>query len=489
MEALQRTLNKLQVKHYLLFALALHLLAAFFSTGFHHFDEHFQIIEFLGLKLSKTSAAHMPWEYRDMVRPWAQPFIYYCILLPFFFIKDSFIQVTILQVATSLFGLFSTIWLLRTLKELWPSKFHHTLFYCLLFTWFTPYIHARLSSENFSSSFFFLALAIFLHREKGGAWKWFLSGLLFGASYMVRYQSAIMVAFIWFCDLFFYQKNIRKSVFSALGILLIIALGPVIDYWGYGVWTFAPYNLYYHDFVKGVLADTGTSPWYEYLRQSFNRGIPPISLGLILATFYFWYKKPKDPLTWTTASSFLFFTVIGHKELRYIFPVILLTPIFAAYAYETLKDQERWRWLTKGKPFIIGLNALFLIVGTFRAANPSVNFYNFVYHSNVSHLYIEDESPFSMVGLPIYFYRKPGYSESNYKDPASEGINSVFVKKGDKILELLSNDSCELLYSSYPSWAVHFNYFNWIKRSRFWAIFNCDLKGVSDKRLGDVLNI
>jgi len=51
------------------------VIAAFFSTGFHQIDEHFQILEFAGLKLGLTTQSELPWEYHQRLRPALQPYI------------------------------------------------------------------------------------------------------------------------------------------------------------------------------------------------------------------------------------------------------------------------------------------------------------------------------------------------------------------------------------------------------------------------------
>ena len=59
---------------YLLSILTL-IITAFFSSGYYHFDEHFQILEFAGLKLKMTLATNLPWEYTYQMRPAIQPAI------------------------------------------------------------------------------------------------------------------------------------------------------------------------------------------------------------------------------------------------------------------------------------------------------------------------------------------------------------------------------------------------------------------------------
>ncbi|MBK5097796.1 MAG: hypothetical protein JJE01_08435 [Gemmatimonadetes bacterium] len=50
-------------RNWLLVALVLNLAAAYFSWGFHQFDEHFQILEFANYKLGNSPASDLPWEF------------------------------------------------------------------------------------------------------------------------------------------------------------------------------------------------------------------------------------------------------------------------------------------------------------------------------------------------------------------------------------------------------------------------------------------
>ena len=60
-----------------LVSLVLIAIAAYFSYGFFQFDEHYQVVELVGLKLGKTPKTELPWEFRGRIRPWLQPSIYY----------------------------------------------------------------------------------------------------------------------------------------------------------------------------------------------------------------------------------------------------------------------------------------------------------------------------------------------------------------------------------------------------------------------------
>ena len=58
------------------------ILTAWFSNTFYFPDEHYQVLEFMGLKLGITPAAELPWEFEARIRPWLQPLLYFLIARP-----------------------------------------------------------------------------------------------------------------------------------------------------------------------------------------------------------------------------------------------------------------------------------------------------------------------------------------------------------------------------------------------------------------------
>ena len=98
-------------RKWLFIGLGLHVICALFSTGFFHFDEQWQILEFLGAKLGKTTYDVLPWEYRFKMRSWTQPGIYYLLFKPFIYfgMDNPFTLATIARLFSSLIGWFSLV--------------------------------------------------------------------------------------------------------------------------------------------------------------------------------------------------------------------------------------------------------------------------------------------------------------------------------------------------------------------------------------------
>lgn len=465
-------------------SLAFHIIAAIFSSGFQHFDEHFQIYEFLNYKLGNIPASNLPWEFHEQIRPWFQVYIYFIFhkVLGLIGIQSPFVFAFVTRLFTSLFGLFALTRLLPLIKKWFHSKESQLIAWgALNLSWFIPYIQTRTSSESFGISFFLWGLSLFLiaiNENKKLLSLGFGAGILFGLSYLSRSQMSVMVATLWFWAVFFEHKKWKALVSSAVAILCIIGIGVFFDKWGYGNWTFSTWHYFRVNFLEDALSKFGTDPWYWYVRLSFNRGIPPVSLPIMLVTFWGWWKFRKHPLTWATAPMFFFHSAIGHKELRFIFPVIVLAPLYLGFFYEFYKEKIVSLWEKKSFrgliKFIIGVNFLFLVIASFRAANPSVNFYSYVWNNDVKNITVVGENPFTMLGLPLEFYKKKVVSINVVKEYSPNIKGHLFFNRGRFVFEMEKNSNCKLQYLTYPKWVLNFNVGNWISRSRVWSLYQCE---------------
>ncbi|UZP41402.1 hypothetical protein NXS19_009218 [Fusarium pseudograminearum] len=118
---------------------------------------------------------------------------------------------------------------------------------------------------------------------------------------------------------------------------LILAISAASDRWYFGFWTFPAYNFLYFNLSKSLAVFYGRSPWHYY----FLQGLPLIcttSLPFAVAALY----KPTAHATSTQQSNVLktlaytVFTTVGalslitHKEVRFIYPLLPALSILAA---------------------------------------------------------------------------------------------------------------------------------------------------------------
>ena len=485
-----------------LFCAIFHLIAAFFSEGFLQYDEHFEILEFLSFKLGITPKNDLTMEYGITMRPWIQPFVYYPIIKTsqFFGIENRFIWAFILRLLSSLIGFVSLVYFSDYLLKIIKKDFLKKAAVALLCTlWFIPFIHARISCEAVAGSIFMIAFSLLMRKVRDS--KGFkltiphslIIGILFGLSFTIRYHIGLMILFFFLWLLIFKKLKISELFFLSLGVLLMIGLSVVIDYWGYDKWTFAPYHYYHQNIVLKLANKWGTSPWWGYFISSMKKGTPLIALPIIISTVIFWIKKWKHELTWVTLPFFFVHSYIAHKELRFLFPVLIYLPILMIilldgsakyfYFFQKIKNKRLFKYFFN---FIVVFNLLLLIQVSFRSLQSSISFYKWTYYNKEKlqeklHVF-GDLRPYGIAALNMHYYNfhYPKYEyvdESNMKEivlsKTKGGPKQFFSSKGKHYFAMSEISNCRNLYLSVPKIVLHFNIGNWINRSEVWSLFEC----------------
>lgn len=443
-------------------AIILTSLVAFFSEGFHHFDEHFQIIEFMNFKLGNVVAKDLPWEYHKQLRPWFQPYLYLILDTPFRALGVSpFFRAFILRILSGMFALYSCHFFYeKVLKPTFKETAKNALI-LILFLWFLPYINIRASSEGLSLSFFFLGLSLVLFENKLSTV--FLGAFLLGLSYLTRFQMGLPIAVLWFWGI--YQKWAwQKLLIFAAAIILIFGIGFGIDSYGYGKTTFPLWNYFKYNFLEGVLDQMGRSPWYKYIEWAIVKPIPPLSLILVIGTILFWKKNYLGEyswLTWITVTFFLFHTMIGHKELRFIFLVGYLSPLMTYMAFKRMPPN--WLWVLNGV----------LLLATMKPANRMIPLYKFLYRSDLETLHYIEEDPTKLVGLRLNFYIKKNLKVAPLLDESTEG-KAIFTKRFTATSEYLEKENCKNIYLNYPQFVFQWDFSKkLLKKSKAMGVFKC----------------
>lgn len=122
-----------------------------------------------------------------------------------------------------------------------------------------------------------------------------------------------------------------------LGAALPILAAGLLDWITWGRPFQSMWLNYYNDIVVGVTAAQGVEPWYWYI------GVEVLSWSgaLVPILIFFWLGARRAPfLALLGVIIFVFFTLIGHKIYRYVYPalpfVIVLVGLGTAEAVQRL---------------------------------------------------------------------------------------------------------------------------------------------------------
>ena len=468
---------------YILSALAL-LLASVFTVGFHHADEHFQLLEFANYKLGNTELSNLTWEYSSKLRPTLQPTITVGVIkfLNAFGVQDPFYIAFFLRLLSSVLALFTMYLLHKVYRDKFQSP---TIKYWFLLTsfllWITIYVGARFSSENWSAMFFVIGFSSYFLSFKSSSFKkYLLAGVLMGFSFQFRYQAGFMIVGFAAWLLFIEKEKLKYLITFSLVILSIIGAGVLVDIWFYGEFTFSAYNYFYENIMLNKAQDYGVDPWWSYITAFIERAIPPFSILFLGAFGILFYFKWKNPLTWVLVPFILIHFVLSHKELRFLFPMVYFLPIIFFTAIQTI--QEKWkplfienRWVKITVKATMLVYGLVLLIVSFKPGEVNVRLYDMVYHryqepvrlTIATHLYKENE--------PIhYFYLRDNLTYNKVKDAESFELNNEEINLLVLDNQELPEDykySHKLVYSSFPNWMKSFNFGGWMERATYRRVY------------------
>jgi phosphatidylinositol glycan class B len=322
---------------------AVTIITACFSDLYYFPDEHYQILEFMSLKLGLAAPSDMAWEYAAHIRPWMQPFLYYLIAKPLLLagLHDMFFITFVLRLATGLLSLAALALFAKAVIPTLPGKDEQFAFARYLpFFGFLPYLFVRTSSETLSAAFFTLGLALAMQSRPAS--RLFCAGLLCGLTFDCRYQSALLIA-----PLFAWLAIIARTRITALAtfcgaILLMMLAGALVDHWGYGLWQFTPWLYFKANILDNVAGGTyGTQPFFAYFFLLPAQFFALITLLLMAAMIVMTARNPRHVLSWVALPFFVLNMLVGHKEARFLFPLAQMATAFPVLAFSP--SLPRWR--------------------------------------------------------------------------------------------------------------------------------------------------
>ncbi len=364
------------VFQWLSISLILHLIAAVKSAGFFHPNEHFQVLEFINFKLGRSPSSDLPFEYQHFLQPWILPFFLTGItrFLSSIGILNPFDWAMSYRVIGAALGWLSLAGL-TLVCALWfqDKSWRRWSVLALHLLWYIPVIHSRHSSENFGGSLFFIALSLLIlgsstrpkHPEQPGKCPPGLSlgvGLILGLAFECHFNLAWMILGLILWLAIVARSQFKTILLISTGITTWVGIGTCVDFLGYGIWTFTPWNF----LSQG-------SAWHWP-----TGAIDPSPSGILILLGFLamWVQHPLHILTWISLPLCLAFELTPSSELRFLLPLAsaggVLGVLCIAPVFNKLQRFPRYtKWLKLPAKILIVYNLTQLIlVSTFPAWIP-----------------------------------------------------------------------------------------------------------------------
>jgi len=468
--------------------LGVFLITAYFSTGYYHPDEHFQILEFCNYKLGNSPQTDLPWEFNERIRPALQPALAFVIIkiANLFGVYSPFSNALILRLLTAFLS-----WLIICKISLFLTKDFFTesgkkIFLMLsLFLWFIPSLSVRFNSENYSAIAFLLAVHLILQffedNPEKKYYKLVFAGIILGLSFFFRFQIAFAIigSGLWLL-------LVKKISLNHLGILIASGLISIIcctgvDYWFYENLEFTPFNYFFSNIIEQKANNWGTRPWWYYFNKFIIQAAPPISIFLLAFFMFGLIKNPKNIFSWSLVPYIIAHIIVGHKELRFMFPIVFGFIYLACLGIDNFIATRRY--MKAGRIVLytlIVINIPILILKMRMPAQEAINYYQYLYdyssNQKTDVLCIEKDV-YELSDLPVNFYKSPNVNSIVFNNDR-EISNYLDIQNPDSVLLLdrklkadreFTNYTSERIYCILPEWCLRYNFNDWQKRARIWS--------------------
>lgn len=491
---MQQLFRKITIGQIILGGCLVTLLYACLSQGTYHSDEHYQILEYARMKLfGVPGPENLAWEYPAMMRSGLQPLIAYATgaLLVGLGLYAPFVHVFLLQLLS---GAFSVAVLLFSLgavrKDLGTLSWRKWYLLLGFFLWFMAYLHVHFSAEMFSGNALLLLAVLFLRYRNTGSDKEFLWGLAMGAAaglaFIVKFQTGFALAGFGLWLLFFHRRW-KLYAGIATGLIILLGIGTLSDHWLYGQWVCTPIHYLRENILHGAMDNFGHEPWWYYLTAPILEGGIFFGLLTLIATLYFFVRRPRHIVTWMLVPFLFIHFFLAHKEIRFFFPVLFFAPWFIIVLVRNLPQKivhsRPWRYMV----------ALLAVLNLVAMAYPLTIDTPDIYFYKLMRRYCEEKE---RVTVLIPFGERTYYSVYQTIDTPRMAIASFYMPDnmtwecphgkdsvelraralcaaGEQVIILSSDPQLhetsslpfrKLTWSPYPQWVIrHFNFNDWTR--------------------------
>jgi phosphatidylinositol glycan class B len=460
------------IRRYVAVTLLVTCVTAWFSYAYFAIDEYFQVLEPARFALGFSDSFTLPWEIHERLRPMLQPFTYF-VLGRAFGLRDPFVFGFVCRLVTGLACVGALALYLRTTLSWFSSEEERRLHLRVAtLAGFLPYLFVRTSSETFSLAAVTAAFALLLEGSSPPRWtlvarprRLLLVGLLFGVAFEARYHTAFLTLGLLVWMRLFARASWHAVATIVAGGLLALAVGTLVDRWGYGEWTFAPWLYFKANILEGVAAYFGSEPPFAFFWMLPANVFFPIVVVLLVLSAIAWWRERRHPLTWATLPFFLVHNLIGHKEERFVFPIAILATGLVTLA---LRSSPRLWSLRNGlvAKGLVAVNfALMALLALYPLGwNHHVRFTRYV-HDHVGDELHAHALPDFELGLPAYHGRVYDVEKSDAATLArriEEGTVKPWLVTDLPLLPPALEGKATLVWTELPSfadpqWVVAYN--------------------------------
>ncbi|OFZ22340.1 MAG: hypothetical protein A2202_03030 [Bdellovibrionales bacterium RIFOXYA1_FULL_36_14] len=441
---------------FILIALLLHTIVPFFSSGFLHPDEQYYVLDFTFEKLNMIVNYQKSWEYLAGIRSFTLPMLFYCVAWPLqaLGIDNPHTLSLIFRTLSSLFAFGCQLYFYHQVIKRYFFKNPPQLFWMLFLAWPLLLMHARTNSENWSTSFFLLALGLLLHEQNK-----YKAGMFLATAFFIRFQTGFLLLPLFY----FFRHNLKGLLKIGTGFLLLSLIFIYLDSSQYQKLVITPLNYLKVNIFEDKVNSFGTNSVFFYAYKTLTKLLPFWGIALISGLLWALKNFPKASIYKDFLILIIPFLIIhhliGHKELRFLYPLL---PFFIFIFAKLIEDYKKPFFTT----FMISNFLAYPIL--FVPLYKPIGIYQYIYNQNIQSIHtLSEQNPFEIKALlPPHIH-----IEQYRKD---QTVRYLFAQNYSEYNSAKALENCIPQKSTYPLWLIENNPYGLLTKSNIWVIFKCD---------------
>ncbi|KAG0553836.1 hypothetical protein KC19_12G042800 [Ceratodon purpureus] len=324
--------------------LAVRLVNSLLVQTYFNPDEHWQALEVAHRTV--FGYGHLTWEWEQGLRSYVHPLLFAAFykILAILHLDNSWFMIKGPRVFQSVFAAVGDLYLYKLSHRLFGERAAQWALFCQLSNWFNFFCMPRTFSNCMETVLTTIALYHWWPMSKTNARVGLLTSrqlgiISAGLACVMRPTSAIIWLYVGMAH---WRETSNKRQYILEDVLPIGAfcLGfmTVVDRIMYGKWTFVLVNFFKFNFLSPGGDFYGTHPWHWY----FTQGLPVMAFTFLPLTLAGMWWSEQRQLSGLIAWVLAVYSTLGHKEFRFILPILPLALMFAGYAIAVL--EQKWAW-------------------------------------------------------------------------------------------------------------------------------------------------
>ncbi|XP_066366754.1 mannosyltransferase APTG1-like [Miscanthus floridulus] len=332
-------------------ALAFRAVNALLVRTYFNPDEHWQCLE-VAHRVA-FGYGHLTWEWKRGLRSYLHPLIFAALykILALLHLDTPWVMVMAPRLLQSVFAAFGDLYLYKFSKLIFNGQVAQWTLFSQLVNWFMFFCITRTLSNSLETVltvaglyYWFTAIesskATSVVSKQHAACEQSVSSrkmalLIAALSCAIRPTSAVTWIYVGLLDFIQMKSKFRFVFLDVIPVgAIVLAVTTLLDWWMYGSRVIVPLNFLKFNLFSSGGDYYGTHVFHWYFTQGFPSMIwtflPFAMCGIVKS----WEWRLSGLIAWVLGV----YSILGHKEFRFVLPVLPLALMFSGYCLAAMSQ-------------------------------------------------------------------------------------------------------------------------------------------------------